>query len=100
MDILEDAGFVIYTAGSGAEALEKLSQSPVSLVISDLHLPDRSGEELARDIRAAYPAIKILIMSGQQDLESRPLKDLASAILTKPVAPQELVRIIKQTLDH
>ena len=50
---LERAGFAVYSTGSGAEAIEVSSSTPLDLIVLDLGLPDVPGEEVMREVRAA-----------------------------------------------
>ncbi len=59
------AGHGVETASSGAEALEKLSQSRTDLVISDIMMPGMNGVELLRAIRHGYPMIRVIMITGQ-----------------------------------
>jgi two-component system cell cycle sensor histidine kinase/response regulator CckA len=69
--ILESAGYVVSVAASGEEALRILDEHPggFHLVLSDLVMPGMSGTVLAARVREAYPAIRIVHMSGHVDEE-------------------------------
>jgi DNA-binding response OmpR family regulator len=68
-EILEELGFNAETAGSAAEAKSKLSllKGEVDAVILDIGLPDARGDVMLGEIRAAYPALPVLITSGQDE---------------------------------
>jgi response regulator of citrate/malate metabolism len=55
-------------AGTGALALEALARVPVDLVLLDMHLPDTSGIELCRRIRAAGADVDILAVTSAREL--------------------------------
>jgi PAS domain S-box-containing protein len=65
---LEEAGFKVDTAGSAAEAMNKLQLVPggVDAVVLDLGLPDKKGDVLIREIRALYGSLPILLATGQR----------------------------------
>ncbi len=66
--ILEDEGYGIETAESGEDALEKFNASPdIGLLISDMNMPGMSGLELIAAIRAANPAIPVILLTGTED---------------------------------
>ena len=81
-DYLERAGFKVDTAGSATEAMNKLALIPggVDAVIIDIGLPDRRGDDLAREILAMYSSLPILLATGQD------LADLRLAFQGKKVA--------------
>ncbi|WP_426533035.1 response regulator [Bradyrhizobium sp. McL0615] len=66
-EYLEDAGFQVDTAGSAAEAMNKLRLVPggVDAVILDLGLPDKKGDELLREIRSLHGSLPVLLATGQ-----------------------------------
>lgn len=60
---LVDEVDVVGDATSGREALERLSEVEVDLVLLDLTMPGISGEDLIRRIRRDYPVLRILVLS-------------------------------------
>lgn len=66
--------------------------------IFDLHMPDMTGLELAEKVRASQPATPILIVTGRADpaLAKRIERAGVSAVLSKPLSDDELVRAIRE----
>ena len=56
-------------AESGEEALRLLAVQPIDLVIMDISMPGMGGLACIREIRARYPAVKILVLSMHEDEE-------------------------------
>ena len=56
-------------AESGEEALRLLAEQPIDLVIMDISMPGMGGLACIREIRARYPAVKILVLSMHEDEE-------------------------------
>src|SRR5438046_6515270 len=54
----------IAETGSGEETLQELRKAQWDLVILDINMPDRSGIDILRHIRAGYPNTRVLVMSG------------------------------------
>jgi CheY-like chemotaxis protein len=67
VDFLEDAGLKIDTAGSAREALNKLAlvSGGFAAVIVDIGLPDRSGDDLVREIRSMHSSLPIIVATGK-----------------------------------
>ncbi len=65
--LLECIGHTPIEAGSGLEALKLCDEGDLDVVITDLTMPDFSGMELIREIRANYPDIRIVAVSGNSD---------------------------------
>lgn len=61
---LENLGYKISTAFSGAEALEKFKKNNIDVVLTDINMPGLNGLELANEIRNSNVDINIVLMSG------------------------------------
>ena len=93
--ILEGEGFILKLAPDGAAALELVAlEGPPDLVLTDLMMPGIGGAELAKRLRADYPALPILYMSGyaSADLEGGSGEDLKGSLIEKPFTREELIR--------
>jgi two-component system cell cycle sensor histidine kinase/response regulator CckA len=83
---LEACGYAVTEAGSGLEAIELLSHgTPLDLLIADLDMPELTGDEMVRRIRAVRPLLKVLYVTGHIDalLDARRLWK-GEAFLDKP----------------
>jgi len=69
-EILMAASYDVDIANNATEALTLLKQKQFSLVVSDVIMPDTNGYELAEKIKAAYPDIKIILVSGYHEKEA------------------------------
>ena len=102
--ILERAGYTVVpaaTAGQGAEAVHEQGDA-IDLLLTDIGLPDRSGTELAEDVRNARPDLPILFMSGFPGERSPeiPLAEEPVDFLPKPFRQDDLLRRVRQALDE
>ena len=62
---IEAAGFqVVGPASNGPEALLVAAEDQPDVVVLDYQLPGMSGDDVARDLRAAVPGVKIIAFSG------------------------------------
>jgi PAS domain S-box-containing protein len=97
-EYLEEGGFKVDIAGSATEALNKLRLIPggVDAIIIDLGLPDRTGDDLVREVRSMYPSLPIVIASGAgtADMRSR-LKDASISYVHKPYTALELCNALR-----
>ena len=66
---LEEAGYQVYQANHGREALELIAgpAAQVDLVVTDLGMPEMDGHELARRLKSVRPRLPLLYMSGYGD---------------------------------
>lgn len=95
VDVLTDAGFRVEEACSAEEALTKMGtlRCELSAALIDVGLPDRSGEDLAREVREIDASLLIVIASGrsEQELAQRFESNNQCAILAKPYTEQMLL---------
>ncbi|MGH6891590.1 MAG: sigma-54-dependent transcriptional regulator, partial [Dongiaceae bacterium] len=91
-DVAAGMGMKVHAAGSAEEALELLDQYPVDIVLTDLKLPDTSGLELLKRIRAAHPQIAVLVLTqyGSIDSAVEATRLGAADYVTKPFRIEEL----------
>lgn len=89
---LRKEGYEVYTAERGYKGLEYVSEISFDLIILDLMLPDISGEEICKRIRAKSNTY-IFMLTAKSSLEER-IKGLdlgADEYLVKPFSPREIV---------
>jgi two-component system, cell cycle sensor histidine kinase and response regulator CckA len=97
--ILEDSGYEVLTAGSGADATDLCMEfsRKIDLLITDVVMPKMSGPELVQQLTNARPGLRVLYLSGYTD------KNLAQKIkltpennfLQKPFSPQGLAQAVR-----
>ena len=98
--MLESRGYVVFTAESGAKGLEVLAHSRVDAVVLDYRMPNMNGDEVARSIRTSWPDLPLVMLSGYtEDIPENALH-LVDALLTKGGSPEQLFKVIEDTLGH
>jgi two-component system cell cycle sensor histidine kinase/response regulator CckA len=95
--ILTAYGYTVFTANSGARALELVAQCPekIDLVVTDLVMPQMSGRELIEHLQVMAPRLKLICSSGY--VRSRG-QEQDVGFLKKPFTSQDLLRKVKQAL--
>lgn len=101
--LLRTTGHRVLTAENGAAALALLEQEPVDLLISDMRMPVMTGADLMQRVRARWPHVTRLLLTGHSDVSAT-----ISAIndgqvhryLTKPWSDGELLLTIKEAFEH
>lgn len=93
---------VVDSAESAAEALCKLGDNTFDLILLDVTLPETDGFETFKMIRDAGYQMPVVFLSGEKNIESiEQAKSLgAMDYLTKPVLPDELIKVVSTILDN
>lgn len=102
--ILTRVGYSVIEASDGIEAVEKFCafKNDIKLILMDMVMPKMSGKEAYEKISAIKPDVKVLFMSGYSEsvINSSEISSLGMKIIPKPVTPQNLTKMIRQTLDR
>ncbi|AUH35151.1 two-component system response regulator [Paracoccus tegillarcae] len=97
--ILVRDGWRVATVSDGAEAMRSLRERMPRLVVLDVMLPNRSGDEILTELRAdgdaALAATPVLLLTAQ----GRPATELADAILAKPFANDDLRALVRRMIN-
>jgi two-component system alkaline phosphatase synthesis response regulator PhoP len=96
---LEQEGYRVLWAGTGADALHTLETEPVRLVVLDLNLPDMDGVDVCKQIRTRS-SVPVVMLTAR-DEEADRLAGLgagADDYMGKPFSPRELVARMKAVL--
>lgn len=94
-------GYEIYLAENGKKGLEIVNSSEIDLVITDLKMPELSGEQLLKKITSSNPNIPVIILTGHGSIETAvdAMRDGAFDFLTKPVNLDRLSLLVKRALS-
>jgi len=95
---LKGAGYDVVAAVNGKDALGKLAG--VSMVVTDLNMPEMDGIELIRNVRAnaasKFTPVVMLTTESQESRKQEGKQAGASGWLVKPFKPEELVDVVKK----
>ncbi|MBC6463252.1 response regulator transcription factor [Actinomadura sp. HBU206391] len=97
---LTDAGCdVVATAGEGRAAVRIAGAVRPQVAVVDLHLPDISGVEVTRQLIAADPAVRVLVLSasGEQEDVLEAVKAGATGYLIKSAGREEFLDAVRRT---
>jgi two-component system, OmpR family, KDP operon response regulator KdpE len=97
---LKTRGYFAYTAANGEEALQKVRQQPIDVVLLDVNMPGVGGIEACRRIRAASPQSGIVMLTVRDAKEDKiiGLEAGADDYLTKPFHFGELLARLRAIL--
>jgi len=93
---LETAGYAVITAADGEEGLRiyEAHQSSITLLITDVSMPNMNGVELADRVLGMDSKLPVLLMSGDAGSDYRGLQ-----CVEKPFQPAELIERVNRVLD-
>jgi DNA-binding NtrC family response regulator len=91
--LLAKKGFEVFTAASGAEALDLLEKKIIHVVILDVKMPGMDGIETLKEMKQHFPLTEVIMLTGHATVESAVdgLKSGASDYLMKPADIDELI---------
>jgi len=88
-------------ADTAAQALTAIEKLKPDLVLADIGLPGRSGLELIKDLRSAFPELAILVISMHDETlyAERVLRAGARGYIMKQEGPDKILQAVRQVLD-
>jgi CheY-like chemotaxis protein len=100
---LSRAGYNVVEVDNGLDALDEMKRpgARFDLLLTNMVMPIMSGPELVGEVRALYPALRVLVMSGHNAaaLAHSSLPSTDTSVLQKPFTPDELARKVRWVLD-
>ncbi len=99
---LEDEGYEILSAGDGKTGLDMALQEGVDLVITDLKMPELSGEEVLQQVITKRPGVPVIVLTGHGTVENAvdAMRVGAYDFLTKPLDLERLFLLVKRALQN
>ncbi|WP_309671179.1 PAS domain S-box protein [Gemmatimonas sp.] len=101
---LQRRGYTVVTSHDGEDALRQLDQGTVrpDLILSDVSMPNMSGDRLAEELRVRYPAVPVVLMTGfSRDVSpDGPRGANVVEVVQKPMSIDTLVEIITSALGQ
>lgn len=92
--------YTVTTSFSAAEARSAVKKENFDLVLTDLRLPDDDGIGLMTEIKATFPDVPVILMTGYSDVNTavKAIKNGASDYISKPFNPDEVLIVITNAL--
>ncbi len=101
-DILKESHFIVETCSSGTEAIKRIKQGGVDIVLTDMVMPGADGLEVLRIAQAQSNPPDVILVTGHASTESaiQALKNGARDYLTKPFDPDELRHLLRTCIEQ
>jgi two-component system chemotaxis response regulator CheY len=99
---LKGVGYEVVEAADGFEALDKLGETEVNVLVVDVNMPRMGGLEFVRKVReipshVSTPVIMLTTESAEDSIEEGKAAG-ASAWMVKPFSPEQLVEVVRKVL--
>jgi PAS domain S-box-containing protein len=98
--ILQHGGAEVTSCSSATEALQALDRHVPNLVLTDIAMPHIDGYELARRIRARFPALPVVAVTAFPSARANVPAGLFDAYLSKPLEPTDLIATVGRVLGR
>ena len=89
----------VLAAALPSDALRICGEEKVDLLISDVSMPEMTGNKLAERVQKLNPGISVLLISGAVD-EAPPVRVARVRFLKKPFFPAELIKVLREMLEN
>jgi DNA-binding NtrC family response regulator len=101
-EVLSFEGYSCSSVGDPREALARLKETSVDIVISDMKMPGMSGLELLRVVREEHLSSAVIIMTGFGSIEGAvaAMREGATDYVTKPIIDDEIKLVIKRIAEE
>ena len=100
-DLLENEGYSVELASTGAEALDRAKAQHFDAVLLDIRLPDLDGWSVLQHLSELNPSLPVILHTAQMTMETlgqNPQSHHAFAYLTKPFNRQELKATLRRAV--
>jgi two-component system chemotaxis response regulator CheY len=99
---LRTAGYDVVEAQDGLDALNKLEETPVNMILTDLNMPNMDGIELIRRVRSggSHKFIPIIMLTTESQADKKMAGKAAGATgwIVKPFKPEKLLAVVKKVM--
>ena len=101
-DTLATAGYNVVLAENGRLALGQLEETSVDLVVSDINMPQMSGDALLKRVKTLYPDIPVILMTAYGTIEQAvdAMRDGAVDYMVKPFEAEVLINMVSRYVGN
>ncbi|MCB1186196.1 PAS domain S-box protein [bacterium] len=99
--MLDGLGYTVHACSSAIDALDRFTVNPFAydLLITDMHMPQLSGEQLVERFQAIRPELPVITCSGFSSARCVDGECLESGFLCKPISRRDLALAVRRVLD-
>lgn len=99
---LTKKGYEVNASHTGNDALAKIKSNNYDIVLTDVRLPDRDGNEILQILKEEHPGTKVILMTGyaEVNLAVDAIKTGAFDYISKPINPEKMLQVVKSALEN
>lgn len=101
-EVLKSKNYQVSEANDGLEAIAKMEQGGIDLILLDIFMPNKDGFETIGEIRRNFSDVKVVVMSGYEENRFNPLEYArslgADEALSKPFSADDLICVLEKHL--
>jgi two-component system nitrogen regulation response regulator NtrX len=101
--VLKDEGYAVAAAATAEEALKKLdSEKAPDVILLDIWLPGMDGTDALKEIKAKFPGLPVIMISGHANIETavKTTKLGAYDFIEKPLSLDKVILCVEHAMDH
>ena len=100
--LLVSAGWEVYEASDGMEAVRAVEEQPPHALLVDLRMPGKGGQEVLEEVRFLEPDLPVIVLTGHGNIELAvtAMKSGAYDFLTKPPDPDHLLLVLERAVER
>ncbi len=100
-ELFREEGMNVLTARDGSEALRKIKDERIDVILTDLKLPSMDGIDILKEVKKIDPSIPVIVMTAYGSIETavNAMKLGASDFITKPFNTDHLLLMIRRVLE-
>ena len=93
--------YEVNASHTGNDALAKIKSNNYDIVLTDVRLPDRDGNEILQILKEEHPGTKVILMTGyaEVNLAVDAIKTGAFDYISKPINPEKMLQVVKSALE-
>ncbi|QDU21322.1 ATP-binding response regulator [Urbifossiella limnaea] len=97
----EPTGFTVTYAANGREALAAVDREAPAVIVTDLLMPEMTGLELVREVRARHPLVPVVLMTahGSEEMAVRALQAGAASYVPKRDLARDLLQSVEAVVE-
>lgn len=99
--VLQRADYETFVASDAEEALQRVSEKTIDIVITDLKMPETDGISLLRAIKDKTPETEVIVLTGYGSIETavEAMKEGAYDFITKPVKKAVILKAVERAVE-